>query len=44
MATPNVSALVIFLAIVTSSSRLAGTRGLPSALARPASLRTFTFM
>jgi hypothetical protein len=33
--------VVIFFAIVTSSSRLAGTFGLPSAPVRPASFITF---
>jgi hypothetical protein len=42
MAKPKLSSFVIFLAMVTSSSRLAGTFGLPSAPTRPASFITFT--
>ena len=42
MATPNVSPLAICFAIATSSSRLPGTLGRPSAPTRPASFITFT--
>ena len=43
MAKPKLSSFVIFLAMVTSSSRLAGTRGLPSAPTKPASFIILTF-
>jgi hypothetical protein len=43
MANPNVSPRVMALAMLISSSRPAGTRGLPSAPARPASFMTLTF-
>ena len=43
MAKPKVSPLATCLAIATSSSRLPGTFGLPSAPTSPASFITFTF-
>jgi len=43
MAKPKVSPLAIFFAMVTSSSRLAGTFGFPSAPTSPASFMTLTF-